>query len=142
MLNEIVNGVVQKLNAIFEDAVAIYTEETKQDLKAPCFFVTVLEVKQKKMIGNRYYQENPLCIQFFPSSNGSKIQELYTVSDILFDHMDEVIMEDGSMLRGTQMKQEVSEGRLLFKINYNLFVVKELKKEETMNSITINEIGG
>ena len=42
MLNNVIAGIAIALNEEFGDDYEIYTEEIKQDLKEPCFFITLL----------------------------------------------------------------------------------------------------
>ena len=42
MINNVIAGIAIALNQEFGDDYEIYTEEIKQDLKEPCFFITLL----------------------------------------------------------------------------------------------------
>ena len=42
MISNVIAGIAIALNQEFGDDYEIYTEEIKQDLKEPCFFITLL----------------------------------------------------------------------------------------------------
>ena len=68
MINEIIAAISVALDAEFGDDYEIYMEEIKQDLKEPCFFVQCINPTTKLFRGERYFQSNPCCIQYFPKS--------------------------------------------------------------------------
>ena len=60
--NDIIDGVSIKLNELFENVYTIYTNNVKQGLQFPCFFINSLPSNKKKLIGSRYENELNLVI--------------------------------------------------------------------------------
>ena len=139
MINKIIDGISQKLFQEFGGKYKIYTEEVKQGLKAPCFFIDVLEPSEELFRGNRYRQINPFCIQFIPDTKEKKekcstiINELYRVLEYI--SIDETVEEENpiiSLVRGSKMQGIYNDGRLNFYVNYDMFVIKSNDDTEKM----------
>lgn len=144
MLNDILDAVTRRLDALFGEGYEIYTDEVKQGLKEPCFFVQFLEPSEKQVIGQRYYRQTDVCIQYFPGNAKKIMRELNQVSDILMDGMEHITLADGSLLRGTSMsaRPDMEQQVLSFFVSYNLFVLKIKEQEETMEDIVVKGVSG
>lgn len=144
MLNDILDAVTRRLDALFGEGYEIYTDEVKQGLKEPCFFVQFLEPSEKQVTGQRYYRKTDLCIQYFPGNAKKIMRELNHVSDILMDGMEHITLADGSLLRGTDMsaRPDMEQQVLSFFVSYNLFVLKIKEQEETMEDIVVKGVSG
>ena len=53
MINETIDGISVKLHGLFGGGVEIYTEQSKQDLKEPCFAVRCVRASDTPVVGNR-----------------------------------------------------------------------------------------
>ncbi|MBE6070053.1 MAG: hypothetical protein E7211_20545 [Clostridium lundense] len=122
MINDIVVGIAQALNAEFGDNYEIYCEEVEQDLKEPCFLITLLEATNRQIVGNRYMRTHPFAIQYFPSISNKK-SECNDVQDRLYSALEYIDFQDG-MLKGTSMNGSVVDGVLHFMVDYNFTVIK------------------
>ena len=111
------------LNAAFGDGYKIYTNDVKQGLKEPCFFVAVLEPTRKQMIGRRYRYDNPFCITYFPRHAGNNT-EMLGVAEKLTEALELITVLDGDTVRGTGIRFEIVDGNLQFFVNYNHFMIK------------------
>lgn len=136
MLNDILDAITNKLDELFPDN-PVYTDAVEQDLVEPCFFVQFLEPSEKPMIGQRYYRETAVSIQYLPGDTREVLRELNRVADILMDGMEYITLEDGSLLRGTGRlaRPDMEERILTFLVNYNMFVIRQKPKEEPMKDI-------
>jgi hypothetical protein len=140
MVNKIITGISQKLDSEFNsvsDYYEIYTEEVKQDFQEPCFFITLLSLDQSQIVGNRYSRVQPFDIHYFPSTPDINT-ELNEVTEKLMNTL-EYITVDENLIRGTKMKAETVDSVLHFFVNYNIHVIKEVIKEETMGEIKITQ---
>lgn len=122
MINNLVIGIAQAINAHFGDTNEIYCEDIEQDLKAPCFLIVLLEAENERLVGDRYNRKQPFDIHYFPSSN-SKI-EMYSVKEKLYDALELITFNDGLLL-GRNMRGEIVDGVLHFFIDYNFTVIKK-----------------
>lgn len=139
MLNDIMDAVTGKLDELFPEC-TIYTDEVEQDLQEPCFFVSFLEPSETPMLGQRYFRSTGVGIIYLPKGSGAVSRELARVSDRLMDGMEYIRMPDDSLLRGTHMKGNVSDGVLNFFVNYNMFVIKEKEQEEAMEILDVKGV--
>jgi len=132
MINEIINGIYEKLNNTFGHGYEIYAEKIMQGFKEPCFFISVLNPTSTQIRGNKYYRSNLVCIQYFSSSNEPK-SECYQVQEDLYLAL-QYIAIDGKLQRGIGMHGEYNDGVLSFFVNYNMFIVmsEEQEKMETL----------
>lgn len=139
MLNDILDGVTQRINELFGDDYEIYTDEVQQGLKEPCFFVQFMEPAEKPMIGQRYFRQTYMYIQYMPGEVLQPNRELNRVADVLMDGMEYITLADGSLLRGTGRSHRREDGILTFFVSYNLFILKIKSQEESMEGLE-NEV--
>lgn len=140
MLNKIITGISQALDAEFNsenEEYTIYTEDVEQGLDEPCFFIFSLKPSNKQLLGNRYKREYPFDIHYFPKSEDSN-NEINEVTERLFTAL-EYISIDSGLIRGTSMNAEIVDNVLHFFINFNMIVIKEIPKDPYMEELEIME---
>ena len=130
MLNDIVNGISIKLNSIFGDSYEIYTENVKQGLKEPCFFIKTLPTINKPLLGKRAQRTYSFVISYFPKDGN---EEMMDVSELLLEHLEYITLENGDVIRGHSLQTEIIDDVLHFSVNYIVFVNKS-ENGETMGS--------
>lgn len=123
MINSIIAAISQALNAEFGDGYNIYTEEVKQGLSEPCFFISCINPTNKLFLGKRYFRENQFCLQYFPADSSRAREECNAVAERLYWAL-EYIRVAGDLTRGTQMRYEVADDVLNFFVNYDMFVYR------------------
>lgn len=134
MTNDVISCISNALDKEFD--CEKHMEEIKQDLKEPCFFITLLDSATQIVVGNRYEKRNQICIQYFPESE--QIQcECNEVAERLTICLEYIADEDGSFLHGTDMHYQVTDGILNFFVNYNFHVIKTEGKADKMRDLTI-----
>lgn len=69
MLNNVIAGIAIALNQEFGDDYEIYTEEIKQDLKEPCFFITLLNPSKTDSI-QTVFDGQSILYTVFPEIGG------------------------------------------------------------------------
>lgn len=137
MVKDILDGISIKLNQVFGSGYEIYGDtDVVQGLETPCFFIAVLQPSQQQMIGKRYFRQYPFDIQYFPSSEGDNT-ECLEVADNLLDAMELIELVNGDELRGTSMNYEIVDKVLHFRVNFNMFVLKE-ETLDTMETVEID----
>lgn len=136
MINSIIEAISIALDAEF--GYEIHSEEIKQDLKEPCFFIASLNPNTEQFLGKRYFKGNGFVVQFFPKGD-DKQHDCNDVAERMTECLEYVTcIGDEKPIRGTGMKYEVVDGVLNFFVNYDLFVMKQASDEvmETMESNT------
>lgn len=136
MINSIIEAISITLDAEF--GYEIHSEEIKQDLKEPCFFIASLNLNTEQFLGNRYFKGNSFVVQFFPKRD-DKQYDCNDVAERMTDCLEYITcIGDEKPIRGTGMKYEVVDSVLNFFVNYDLFVIKPTSDEEmeTMESST------
>lgn len=138
MINSIIEAISITLNGEFGDSYKTYTQDVKQGLNEPCFFVVCINPTHRLFRGKRYFKENQFCIQYFPQHKQRANEECNAVADRLFFCL-EYVTVTGDLVRGTKMRSEIVDGILNFFVNYDLFVYKEAEEtpmEELSSSVS------
>lgn len=115
MTNKIIESIAEKIKTEFGQDYYIYSEEIKQDLKKPCFFIKSNNPYTRQGLKNRTYLVNPVVIQYFPNSI-NKNEEMNNVSDKLFKIL-KFINIDEYCIRGINMESSKSAGVLLNRLD-------------------------
>lgn len=134
MVNDIIDGIVIKIDSIFGDSSVIYTESVEQDLQEPCFYVQLLNASCRLIFNNRYYLENSFDILYFPGTS-DKNYEMYDIASKLQEL--EYINKKSSTLRGTKLKYRIIDGILHFFVDYNFYAYLTKEEIEKMQSIKV-----
>ncbi len=135
--NDVIDGISIKIDEMFGDEYKIHTNNVKQGLEMPCFFIKSLPSNKQKLIGNRYENEINLVIHTMIEDSENKEEQLNDIADKLYE-LEYVMLLTGDLLRGYDMKTEISDGVLLFFITYKYFTYKQTQQEIEMNNLTIN----
>ncbi len=135
--NDVIDGISIKINKLFGDEYTIYTNNVKQGLDMPCFFIKSLPSSKKKLIGNRYENTDNIVIHTILEESEDIIEKLNDISAKLYG-LEYIILLNNDILRGYDMKTEISDNVLLFFVTYKYFTYKNKAKETEMESLTIN----
>ena len=94
------------------------------------------------MIGQRYYRQTDLCIQYMAGDIPRLSRELNRAAGILMDGMEYITLPDGSLLRGTgrSARPDTEEKMLTFFVSYNMFVIRSMDQEKTMEDINVKGV--
>lgn len=139
MLNEMLDGVSQRLNELFGTECQILTERVGQDARTPYFLVKLSEALEKPGVGLRAFWETRINIQYIPKETDKVSREVNQTAELLLAGMETITLKDGSLLRGSQKGCRIGDGGLDFSVNYNVFVNKEQQKEVPMETIEIKK---
>ena len=143
MLQELIQGAANAIAGAFGPKTMIYTEMVRQNLKRPCFFIEGGDLSEKRVVGNRYLRKAPLSVTYFPSEEKIPVKrnaEMAQVAEKLFCVMENLWMEDGSILRGTSMRAQNAGEVLRFSAQYGGFVTKlPDENPELMGDLTLRE---
>lgn len=120
--NNIIDGVSIKINELFGDKYEIYTEDVKQGLELPCFFIKMLQSNKKRLIGNRFENTINLVIHAMLNDVGNKTEELNNIADKLYK-LEYITLINKDIIKGYDMKSEKSDSALLFFITYKYFTI-------------------
>ncbi len=135
MINNIITGISIALNAAFGDGYEIYSEEIKQDMKEPCFFISPVNPSIREYPGKRYKRENRFMIQYFPESDSAGNAECNHAAEKMIWCLEQIVVQN-KPVRVCNMNHEIVDGILHFAVDYNFFVhrTKAEEKMERMQS--------
>ena len=142
MLNDTIKAIAIKLNETFGDEYTYYKENVPQDLREPAFIITHLITLNSAKLPNRYLRKQTFNIQYFPKDKYNAKNEMYDVAEKMLIALEYISLSHNenfdNLCRGTKMRYEVVDGVLHFFVNYDLFVKKEVVKEDNMEDLTIS----
>lgn len=137
MVNDLIDGISIRLNAVFGAAYRIYSEKVEQGLVEPAFFIKSLNATQTKLIGNRYLREYSFDVHYFPEDSTSN-KEMLTVAEQLLEEMEFITLVNGDQVMGVSMNYEIIDSVLHFFINYNLTVTMAADPVDDMEEVLVN----
>lgn len=135
-INLITNAISITLNGEFGDGYKNYTEEIRQGLEEPCFFISCINPTHNLFLGKRYFRENQFCIQYFPEDKQDPKSECHAVAERM-EFCLEWIIVTGDLVHGSNMKYEIVDEVLSFFVNYNMFVYRN-EASVSMEDISAN----
>ena len=133
ILDDIVKGISGIITREFP-AMEIYANEIEQGFKEPCFFIKMLKLDEKQMVGERYFRRYFFDVRYYPDKH-KKSQSIWGVADRLQDILEMIKTPEGHLLRGTDRNAEVEDNVLHYFISYNMFVIKTKNREEYMENL-------
>jgi hypothetical protein len=140
VVNNIINGIVIKIDSLFGNNTIIYTEEVEQEFKEPCFYVKLLRASHRQILNNRYYLEHSFDVHYFPGT-ADKNAEMFDTATKLSAL--EYITIGGSLVRGTKINYQTVDGVLHYFVNYNYYAYLSKEEAEKMQTLSVhNGIGG
>ena len=134
MMNGIIAGIGKALSDEFKDTYQIYMEQIPQGFKEPCFFIKMLKLDEKQMVGERYFRRYFFDVRYYPDKH-KKSQSIWGVADRLQDILEMIKTPEGHLLRGTDRNAEVEDNVLHYFVSYNMFVIKPKNREEYMENL-------
>lgn len=135
MVLDVMNGISVKLYEEFEGLYPIYGDaDVLQDLNEPCFFVALLAPEQLPFPSGRYYRRQPFMVHFFPEKEEDRAG-LMEMGDRLFGALEYITLANGDILRGTGMGYEIQDGKLFFRVSYNMFLRYEPEEIDDMETL-------
>ena len=132
MTRQIRDGITDRIHEHFGDDYNIEIESKEQGFTKPCFFVQMLETQEIAKPMNRYLLINPVKIVYFPESEYEPMDECYGVQSDLKDLLHYITLEDGTVLRGTDIRTRVDGGLLEVFVNYDFYATKDANRSELM----------
>lgn len=135
MLNNVTAGIAISIDKEFGDGYEIYTDELKQDLKEPCFFIMMLDPNIERRLSVRREVDVPMSIQYFPKNGRTECNDvaerlaLYALESI-------TPYESDALIRGKDIHWEIVDNVLNFFVTYNFFVRKVEDQKPLMETMT------
>lgn len=135
-IDDVRKGIMKQINTFRDkDTTGIYSEDTPQDFKEPCFFIKEVRSSQTKELGNRYKRGNLYNIRYFPNpDSNSRNQEMRDIAEIMYGHM-EFIEINNKLAMGQELNHQIIDGVLHFFVKYPLFLYKEMPKIPYMENL-------
>ncbi len=142
MLNETIDAIAIKLHETFGEGYTLYKEDVPQHLCEPAFIITHLITLSSAKLPNRYLRKQTFNIQYFPEDKNNSKNEMYDVAEKMLIALEYINLSHNenfdNLCRGTKMRYEIVNDVLHFFVNYDLFVKKEVVKQENMEDLTIS----
>lgn len=138
MIQKVIDGIITAIRTEYDKSFRIYTESVEQGLKEPCFSILCLDGSGEKKAVTRHKRTQLFIIRYFPASEEEPIAECNEVMERLYTLLE--LIDAGVKLRGIDMKGNITDGVLQFRVTYKSFLL-EKKETVTMDEIEINTSG-
>jgi len=136
MYNEIMDGVVKKLNELFPEAV-IGTVPMGEGLDKPYFEVGLLETSEKPVNSQRYLRLISLYIKYYGPDSEQMSRDRNLVLDVLMDRMEYITLDNGSLIRGSSRSGNNEKDFLNVLVSYQIYILKTEEPDESMEDIKL-----
>ena len=117
-----------------EDSYNIYTEEVEQGFCEPCFFIQCFSQSEKDKLSERFLAQHSFVISYFPKKGNAECWQVQKKLQYLLYY---ITLEEGSLLRGTNRKGNITEGVLQFFVNYDFPMKYRVKPDEKMEVLKV-----
>lgn len=132
--NDIVIALSNKIDDIFKGKYSVYTDENKQDMKVPCFFIRNFDFSTNKFFDNRYEKRYMFELTFF-TGNKEKSFENGNVKESLNDEL-EYLKVGESVLRCRNFECKEMDGVLICTFIYRFPVLRQKEVYPFMQTLT------
>ena len=133
---DVILGVVKKLNEEFEDEIPVYIDSVKSNLSYPCFVVVTVPTNHDKLPNNQTMDYIPLQVVYIKDGDNSDSYnlEFMNMTTRLNYTLDTIVLHDGHRISGTNMKSEIMQDTLYFSVDYRvlLYHVKDTPRMEKL----------
>lgn len=137
-------GVAGRLKEAFPECKIYTTDDVKQGIEEPCFFIADVDYADEKVVGNRYQMFYTIDIHFFPSPNtGNKYSDIRRMRTAISDAIEYIkVLDPNTMdafqMTGTGRRSDDVDGVLHTFVSYNTFFMKPAPALPIMESFTQN----
>ncbi len=139
MVTDIIDAISIKINELFGEGYEIYTENVKQGLTEPCFFIRLVSASVTPYLGQRKLRAYPVMVTYFPKDTETN-DDLMQIGELLCDGLEYVTMVNGDIVRGWNVSSEIDADQnvLHISVEYRIttIVPEELIPMEDMTQQT------
>ena len=135
MILDIANGISIKLNELFGDDYTIYTEDVRQGLEEPCFFIKTLPVTTRKLLGARKERRYHYDIAHFTEGGN---EEMMHTGEQMLDGLEHITLTDGSVLHVSSIDMNIVDGVLHVSVIYPVILTARSAAEDAMSTYSAN----
>lgn len=129
MANDNINAMAVALDSEFGADYEIHTEQIRQGMKEPCFFISLISQATDKYPSGRYRVRNLMRVLYFPKSEDCAKEECLNAAERMRWALEVISPPDTEIrLRGTDMHYEIVDDVLNFFVNYSYFMRKTAEK--------------
>lgn len=136
MYNEIVSGVMGRLKELFPEA-RIGTIPLGEGISEPYFEVGLLETLEEPVNGRRYFRSVSMYVKYYCQDSEQQLKDRNFVLDVLMDRLEDITLEDGSLIRGISRRGKYERDALNFLVDYQIYILKDGESEESMEDMKL-----
>lgn len=140
VVNEIVIGIAAKITELYKEKgnYPIYTDDVKQGLEKPCFFIKYLNGNENREIGlqDRFYKDK-LNFDIIGYTEDGNTEILNNMIDNLYE-LEYIELTDKTKIRAAKLHPKIEDGVLHFFIDYEVFIKKDENTTIKMNDYSHN----
>lgn len=135
-IENVIQGIIDAIHERFTTK-KIYTEPVSQMLETSSFFVKCLNPAQNIDYWKRYKKNHQFSVQYIPAeADLYSYAECNAIADELFDCLANISVSN-KVLHGSNLQSQITDGVLTFTVDYNIFVMKGVTPEISMEDVDI-----
>ncbi|MDR2943640.1 MAG: hypothetical protein LBU81_00870 [Methanosarcinales archaeon] len=134
-------GVSGRLKEAFPDCKIYTTDDVKQGLEEPCFFIADLDYSEIHLADTHYEFEYSLDIHYFPPKNTEKYNAIRKMKTVVIDIIEYITVLDPSRMEtftitGKDRRSEESDGVLHVFVTYGTRFYKPKPADPTIETLS------
>lgn len=136
---QLTEGVTKALYDAFK--VPVYLEWKENNMKFPCFLVSVADSNHDLHVGKLYDRKLDYTVKYFLNAESIPVdyrKDLLQIGEQLYDILEYVKIGD-RITRGEDMSYRESDGILHFSVTYEMLLHRESKRVPAMERLQVNE---
>lgn len=138
-VDSFISAMAEKAYNSITPAPKLYKDQVEQGLSKPCFFIKLVNVSQDRIGVNWYKRTLMMQVRYMPSDGSKKYAACREAAEALsgcLDEIDLVVSEDQTLIiSSTKMDYKIEDEVLLFYVNYEFKVKKEVQAPPIMGSL-------
>lgn len=136
MINDMISAMCKAISLEFGTEYRIYTEQLRQGMKEPCFFISLLTPENKEDLTSRRKLNHLISIQYFAGSEEPKAECNDVYERLLM--LERLVVGD-NCFRGELEFKGITDGVMTVTVNYKAFILR-VAKEEAMEELDWNGV--
>lgn len=136
MVDQLINGIAQKLTTVFGDAYTIHTREVDEAQQTSCLIVSLLQSERQARLGGRMYQSSAFDIRYYPPAVVD-YGDMIAVGETMMTELALITLYEGDLAGGVRRKYEIVDGVLHFLVTYNLHLEKSPVETTPMQELGV-----
>lgn len=138
MIESVIQGIADKLDAAFGPECRVYGNYVSQNLETPCFLINPVNPRREQQLGSREARLYPFDVVYMPTA--ADREELFRTAEKLLLELRIIQTAAAGALRGKDMNFNITDGVLHFLVTYDFSVCETKEIENPMEGLAMKGV--